>query len=297
MTFVRGQSLERRAQSLATGLVLPTWSLLVLVFALPLLMAVYLSVRNEQIGGFIPAAFVGIENFRSELSSPIFWEAFRTTLIIMVFGLVLQVPVGLGLALALYQQLRGTRFFRSALLIPMLLTPVAVGLMWRFMFDTDLGVINWLLESTGFSAKNWLGMRWPAIWAVALVDSWQSIPFVMLMCIAGLAGLPSGPLEAARIDGASAWQSFWHVVLPMLRPVLLVTLMIRVIDTFKLFDLLFIMTNRGGPGTATQTLGMLTYNTGFTFLAISRAAALGLSLVIISLPIYILWRSASGGRR
>ena len=121
MTFVHGQSLERRGQSLATGLVLPTWSLLLLVFALPLLMAVYLSVRNEQIGGFIPAAFVGIENFRSELSSPIFWESFRTTLTIMFLGLVLQVPVGLGLALVLYQQLWGTRFFRSALLIPMLL--------------------------------------------------------------------------------------------------------------------------------------------------------------------------------
>ncbi len=297
MTGGGGRSLAQQTRRLATGFVLPTWGLLLLVFAIPLGMAVYLSVRNEQIGGFVPSTFVGLDNFRTELGSGTFWEAFRTTLTIMTLGLAVQVPIGLGLALVLHRQLRGSRFFRSALLIPMLLTPVAVGLMWRFMFDTDLGVINWLLGSVGLGTPNWLGSRWPAVWAVTMVDSWQSTPFVMLMCLAGLAGLPAGPLEAAKIDGASAWQSFWHVTLPMLRPVLLVTVMIRAIDAFKLFDLIFIMTNRGGPGTATQTLGLLTYNTGFTFLAISRAAALGLSLVVISLPVYILWRLASGTNR
>jgi multiple sugar transport system permease protein len=276
---------------------LPTWLILLAVFLLPSLVTVYLSVRNEQIGSFLPAEFVGLENFRTELGNPVFWRALLTTLIIMGMGLAVQMPLGLGLALLLHRQLAGTRLFRSALLVPMLLTPVAIGLMWRFMFDTDLGVVNWLLGTVGIGGVNWLGSRWPALWAVTIVDSWQSIPFVMLMLLAGLGGLPQEPLEAAKLDGASPWQLLVHVTLPMLRPVLLVVLTIRVIDIFKIFDVIFILTQRGGPGTATQTLGLLTYNTGFIFLATSRAAALGVVLVVMCAPVYLLWRKAAEASR
>jgi multiple sugar transport system permease protein len=272
---------------------LPAWLILLAVFLLPSLVTVYLSVRNEQIGSFLPPGFVGLENFRTELGNPVFWQALLRTLTIMGMGLAVQMPLGLGLALLLHRQLAGTRLFRSALLVPMLLTPVAIGLMWRFMFDTDLGVVNWLLGTVGIGGVNWLGSRWPALWAVTIVDSWQSIPFVMLMLLAGLGGLPQEPLEAAKLDGASPWQSLVHVTLPMLRPVLLVVLTIRVIDIFKIFDVIFILTQRGGPGTATQTLGLLTYNTGFIFLATSRAAALGVVLVVMCAPVYLLWRKAA----
>jgi multiple sugar transport system permease protein len=183
------------------------------------------------------------------------------------------------------------------LIIPMLLTPVAVGLMWRFMFDADLGIINWALGQFGFHGPTWLGARWPAIWAVVIVDSWQSIPFVMLIVLAGLAGVPKGPQEAAAIDGANAFRVFLHVTLPALGPVILVVVMIRIIDSLKMFDIIYILTTRGGPGTATQTLGMLIYNTGFGFFQISRAAALGVLMVLMVMPIYWLWRrSAQGGR-
>jgi multiple sugar transport system permease protein len=275
---------------LAEALVIPGWLLILMVFALPILGAAYLSLRNEMLGSFTTPRFVGLENYLTAFADARFWEAIRTTLLIMVLGLVIQLPIGLGLALLLERRLRGVTAIRTALIIPMLLTPVAVGLMWRFMFDTDLGVINWLLDRTFLGAPNWLGSRWPAIFAVTIVDSWQSIPFVMLIALAGLAGLPKGPREAAAIDGANAWRIFWHVTLPSLRPVLLVILMIRVIDAFKLFDIIFIVTQRGGPGTATQTLGMLTYNTGFIFFQTSRAAALGILLVILVSPVYFLWR-------
>ena len=280
------------AQSLTGWLVLPGWLLVVLVFALPTLGALYLSFRNETLGGFTPAEFVGLANYARELSNPRFWEALRVTFVIMLLGLLVQLPLGLGLALLLDRPLRGLKIFRSALIVPMLLTPVAVGLMWRFMFDTDLGIVNWLLHAVGLPGPNWLGARWPAVFAVVIVDAWQSVPFVMLMALAGLAGLSRAPEEAARIDGANGWQVFFYVTLPMLSPVLLVILMIRVIDSFKLFDIIFILTQRGGPGTATQTLGILTYNTGFIFFEVSRAAALGVVLVLISLPIYFLWRYA-----
>ena len=281
---------EKAAARLAEMLVLPGWLLIVAVFALPILGAVYLSFRNEVLGSFTPPKFIGFDNYAWAFADPRFWESIWVTLVIMVLGLLIQLPAGLGLALLLERPLRGITSIRTALMIPMLLTPVAVGLMWRFMFDTDLGVINWFLESLGLGTPNWLGRSWPAIFAVTIVDSWQSIPFVMLIVLAGLAGLPKGPREAAAIDGANAWRVFWHVTLPSLMPVLLVIVMIRVIDAFKLFDIIFIVTHRGGPGTATQTLGMLTYNTGFIAFQMSKAAALGVLLVLIVSPIYVLWR-------
>lgn len=272
---------------------IPGWVMIVAVFALPILGAIYLSFRNETLGAFVTPRFIGFENYRAAFADPRFWESIRVTLVLMGLGLVIQLPAGIGLAVLLDRRLRATKLFRTVLIIPMLLTPVAVGLMWRFMFDTDLGVINWMLDHTFLGSPNWLGARWPALFAVTIVDSWQSIPFVMLITLAALAGLPAGPREAAAIDGANALRIFFHITLPSLTPAILVIAMIRIIDIFKLFDIIFIVTQRGGPGTATQTLGMLTYNTGFIFFQTSRAAALGVLLVILVAPIYVMWRRAS----
>lgn len=286
-------STERQMARLAEALVAPSWLLILAVFALPILGALWLSFRNETLGSFVPPKFIGFENYTGALADPRFWESIRTTIWLTFLGLLVQMPIGIGLAVLLERNLRATQTFRTILIIPMLLTPVAVGLMWRFMFDVDLGVINWALSGLGLDGPNWLGARWPAIWAVVIVDSWQSIPFIMLIVLAGLAGLPKGPQEAAAIDGANAFRVFLHVTLPALGPVILVTLMIRIIDSLKMFDIIFIVTTRGGPGTATQTLGMLIYNTGFGFFQTSRAAALGILMVLMVLPAYWLWRRAA----
>ena len=178
--------------------------MLLALFAVPIAVGVYLSTRSDKIGGFVPGRGVGFDNYRRDVLTQSFVTALVTTVIITVIGLAIQLPVGVGLAVALNRNLRGTRFFRTALLMPMLLTPVAVGLMWRFMLDTDLGVINWLLDTVGLSKIGWLGEKWAARVAIALVDSWQSIPFVMLMTLAALSTLPDGPHEAARVDGATS---------------------------------------------------------------------------------------------
>jgi multiple sugar transport system permease protein len=288
----RGRSARLRVALLT----LPSWVMLIAMFAIPICVGVYLSLRSDKIGSFVPGEFVGLDNYRRDVFNGAFGDALVTTIILTVIGLAIQLPIGIGLALLLHRNLTGTRVFRTVLLLPMLLTPVAVGLMWRFMLDTDLGVINWLLDTVGLSRIDWLGEKWAARVAIALVDSWQSIPFVMLMTLAALSTLPEGPLEAARVDGASTWRVFRFVTLPMLRPVLYITLMIRVVDSLKLFDILFILT-RGGPGTATQTVGLLTYNTGFNFLETGRAAALGVATAIITLPVYILWLRAQRAAR
>jgi len=270
--------------------------MLAALFAVPILVGVYLSTRSDKIGSFVPGRGVGLDNYRRDVFDQGFVAALVTTLIITLIGLAIQLPVGIGLAVVLNRNLRGTRFFRTALLLPMLLTPVAVGLMWRFMLDTDLGVINWLLDSVGLSRIGWLGEKWAARVSIALVDSWQSIPFVMLMTLAALSTLPEAPHEAARIDGASTWRVFRFVTLPMLRPVLYITLMIRLVDSLKLFDIIFILT-RGAPGRATETIGLLTYNTGFNFLQTGRAAALGVAVAVLTLPVYVLWLRAQRSTR
>ncbi len=231
----------------------------------------------------------GLRRMRTD---PRFWDSLRTTLTLIAIGLLIQLPVGVALAIILEKNLRGTRLFRTVLVVPMLLTPVAVGLIWRFMFDADLGVINWALSLVGMDGPNWLGARWPAIAAISIVDSWQSVPFIMLTVLAALANQSKGPLEAAAIDGATQLQTLFYVTLPSISNVLLVIITIRIIDGMKMFDLIFIVTSKGGPGTATQTLGMLVYNTGFGFFQTSRAAALGIVMVVLIAPVYVLWRKA-----
>ena len=275
---------------------IPAWVFLSVTILIPFVYGIYISFLNINLASFLPPSFVGIDNYKNVLLASETWTTFRITLIITVVGLLTQIPLGVVLALALHENLRGTRIFRSILITPMLLTPVAVGLTYRFMFDTDLGVINWALSLLEIEKVNWLGSQTSALIAIIIVDSWQSIPFVMLLVLAALTAISPSLYEAARVDGASSAQIFYRITLPLITPTLLVITMIKIMDFLKLFDTLFILT-RGGPGNATTTLGLWTYKTGFIFLELSRAAALGVLVALITLPVYFLWRKASKGVR
>jgi multiple sugar transport system permease protein len=174
----------------------------------------------------------------------------------------------------------------------MLLTPVAVGLMWRLMMNVDTGVIAGILRALGLAPIDWLGDKTFAVFSIVIVDSWQNIPFVMLLMLAGLQAMSQSPIEAARVDGASTIQIYRHVILPLIAPVALVVVMIRVIESIKLFDIIYILTN-GGPGTATQNLSLLDFRSGFTYMQTSTAAALGVLIILVLSPIYFLWRKAN----
>jgi multiple sugar transport system permease protein len=275
-----------------TSFTAPTWILLSFTILLPLLYGVYLSFLNVNLSSFAPTKFIGLDNYRLALSAPETYSTFITTIQLMVIGLVIQIPLGIFLAVTLHQNLKGSRFFRSVLIVPMLLTPVAVGLIFRFMFDTDIGIINWALSLIGSDGYNWLGARTSALIAIVIVDSWQSVPFVMLLVVAALATIPTSIYEAALVDGANKFQVFFRSTLPLIVPTLLVLTMIKIMDFLKLFDTLFILT-RGGPGNDTTTLGLWTYKTGFVFLEMSRAAALGVIILFITMPVYFLWRKSA----
>ena len=275
-----------------TSFTAPTWILLSFTILLPLLYGVYLSFLNVNLSSFAPTKFIGLDNYRLALSASETYSTFITTIQLMVIGLVIQIPLGIFLAVTLHQNLKGSRFFRSVLIVPMLLTPVAVGLIFRFMFDTDIGIINWALSLIGSDGYNWLGARTSALIAIVIVDSWQSVPFVMLLVVAALATIPTSIYEAALVDGANKFQVFFRITLPLIVPTLLVLTMIKIMDFLKLFDTLFILT-RGGPGNDTTTLGLWTYKTGFVFLEMSRAAALGVIILFITMPVYFLWRKSA----
>ena len=268
------------------------WALLAVTVLIPIFYGIYISFLDIKLSSFLPPQFVGFDNYVAAFKAPETWATLRITLAMMILGMLVQIPLGMALALVLHRNLKGSKIFSSILITPMLLTPVAVGLTFRFMFDTDLGIINWVLESVGFEKINWLGQQTTGILAVILVDSWQSVPFVMLLLVAALGSISPQLYEAASIDGATARQTFWKITLPLITPTLLVVVMIKIMDFLKLFDTLFMLT-RGGPGNETTTLGLWTYKTGFIFLEFSRAAALGVLIMIITAPVYLLWRRST----
>ena len=268
------------------------WVLLAVTVLIPIFYGIYISFLDIKLSSFLPPQFVGFDNYVAAFKAPETWATLKITLIMMVVGMLVQIPLGMALALVLHRNLKGSKIFSSILITPMLLTPVAVGLTFRFMFDTDLGIINWVLGFVGVENINWLGQQSTGIFAIILVDSWQSVPFVMLLLVAALGSISPQLYEAASIDGATARQTFLKITLPLITPTLLVVVMIKIMDFLKLFDTLFMLT-RGGPGNETTTLGLWTYKTGFVFLEFSRAAALGVLIMIITAPVYFLWRRST----
>jgi multiple sugar transport system permease protein len=290
----KGKSLGKLRTSPIQGqsiYLIPAWLLLVAVVLVPLLYSLAGSFTNASLLNN-ESSFVGFDNYLQVVTHSKFLDSLMNTLLISGLSILVQIPIGFGLAVLLNRELRGTAFFRTSLIMPILLTPVAVGLMWRLMMNVDNGVIAGTLRMFGLAPVDWLGDRTVAIWSIVFVDSWQNTPFVMLLILAGLQNLPDGPIEAARVDGAGTFRLYLHVILPILSPVALVVLMIRVVESIKLFDIIYILTS-GGPGTATQNISLLDFRFGFTFMQTSLAAALGILIAIGMMPIYRLWKRAN----
>ena len=202
--------------------------------------------------------------------------------------------LGLLIALGLNSLKKGKNLIFTIIIIPMMITPVAVGLIWRLIFHSQLGILNYLLSFFGVEKIAWLGDSRLALPAVMFVDIWQNIPYMVLVLMAGLVTLPRDPFEAASIDGASRTQSFFRLTLPMMMPTFSVVLLLRAIMSFKTYDLIYVMT-RGGPGTVTQVISYTIYNQAYRYLNTGTAASMSIYLVLMIVPIAIvfLWLSRS----
>jgi multiple sugar transport system permease protein len=186
----------------------------------------------------------------------------------------------MALAVLFNRDFRGNRLVRTLLLIPMMLAPIVAGLIWRFMYNPQIGIVNYLLRLIHVKGPIWLGDPSVAMPAVVLVDVWQWAPFMFLMLYAGIASLPVDVFEAATVDGASAAQRFFLITLPLLRPIILVAVVIRVIDTLRIFDTIFVLT-RGGPANITEVLSIYTYKVGMNFFRIGYATTMSYFLLVI----------------
>jgi multiple sugar transport system permease protein len=270
-------------------LALPLAYLLVF-YAYPIARLAYLAFRDYD-PAYQTNDFVGLDNFREIFAGAGWAHAGRTfayTAVCVAGSFVLGLAFAL-LTVAVEEAFsRGTAtLLRQVTILPMIFVPAAAGVMWSFAYTEHYGWVNHLLAAAGLPTYPWLVSR-GAFFLVMLTDVWGWTPFMYLILLAGLQTLPREPLEAARADGAGAWQSFWHVVLPMLRPVVLIALTIKTLDTYRAFDYLWVMT-QGGPGTASTTLTVATYKTAFLELRLGKASAYGLLTMLFPLAVVNLY--------
>ena len=260
-------------------LIAPTVAVLLALSIYPLLYAVKVSLKS----GSGEAAHWSLANFARLASDTFFLSALVHTLIYAVVALTFEFLLGLGLAVMLDRPLRGRSLFRSALLIPMMLPPVVVGVVWRLMLNPDFGAVNGTLKGAGVNtaALTWTASPLLAFASVIAVDIWQWTPFMFLVLLAGLQAIPQEPYEAALIDGSSAWQTFRHVTLPLLRPAILIALLLRTMDLLRVFDQIFILT-QGGPGSSTEMVSLYIYRTAFRFFDFGYAAAMSFVLLLLT---------------
>jgi len=217
--------------------------------------------------------FQGLKYYQRAFADARALQAFWVTGQFITGTVSAEILCGLLIALLLHQQKRGTGITRTVILLPMMTTPVVVGLIWRLMFNTDIGWINYALRTIKLPGLDWLGLPRTALFSVGVTEVWEWTPFVALILLAALKAMPAEPFEAARVDGAGPWQTFRFLTLPYLRPAIGVCVLLRVIDSVKSFDLFYVLTG-GGPGTATEIIGLYTYKQGFNFFKLNYAAAL-----------------------
>jgi multiple sugar transport system permease protein len=226
------------------------------------------------------ARWVGIDSFVSAFSNPRVWSSLWTTLVFAAVCVTAEMVLGIALALALEHPVRGMAFFRTLFILPMMIAPIAVGLAWRYMFDAQFGLINAVLGLLGIAAKSWLADPTLAFVAIVIADIWQWTPFVFIMMIAALANVDSSVIEASRIDGARWWQMTFLVKLPMVMHVIAITLMMRLIDAFRVLEVIYVLTF-GGPGDSTEILALHIYKTAFVGQQLGVAAAISVLLLVV----------------
>lgn len=263
------------------------WPAVLVVLAIaifPLVYSLAISFQTIRLVPPSPPRFVGLQNYATLLSQPRFWETFWNTTVLVVFSVALQYAIGFALALALFHKVPGERLFRVAFLLPMLMAPVAVALIWRMLFHSQLGPIADLFALFGLTGLPFLT---DPIWAKAsliVVEVWQWTPFVVLLMLAGLQSLPDDIYEAARLEDASAWTQFWTITFPMLLPLSVAVVFIRIIEAYKIIDTVFVLTG-GGPGTSTETLTLYAYQEGLKKFNLGYTSALSFAFLILVLII------------
>ena len=264
-------------------LLLPLVVLLLLLSIYPALQLVPLSFSTFTFsGGELRQSFSGLTNLRKLLEDRDLPVILLNTAIFVVASVVIEFFLALGLAVAVNRESRAAQVLKAVFTLPILVPPIVIGTIWRLMYNPNVGVVNAMLRGLGLPAQNWLADGRYALAAVIAVDVWHWTSFVFLILLAGLQTIPREPLEAAQVDGASRWQSFRYVTLPLLKPTMFVAILFRTVFAFKVFDEMFLLTG-GGPGNATEVLSLYIYRVEFKFSDLGYGALLSLLTILLVL--------------
>jgi multiple sugar transport system permease protein len=249
------RSVFRSERRLGTAMLTPSLVVIALVAAYPICYAVWLSLNEYSVITPGLSRFVGLNNYVDALSSAKFWEAMETTVLFTVISVGLELVIGLGMALVMHQAFRGRALLRAVVLVPWAILTVVTAITWRTIFEPELGFVNTMLSALSLPGGDvvWLGEEGYALAAMILADVWKTAPFMALLILAGLQGIPDELHDAAKVDGANAWQRFRRITLPLLVPAITVALIFRTLDALRVFDLPYVLT-KGANGTETLSL-------------------------------------------
>ncbi len=274
---------------------LPAVIFILLMMAFPIAYTLYVSLTEWSMSAVTPPKFVGLDNYVEMLTADTrFWKSVWRTFYFTGLAMLLETFLGVGLALLLNRDFPGKNLLKTLFLLPMVATPVAIGMVWLLMFEPTIGFMNYFLGIFGIPPQPWLASEAAALPSLVLVDVWQWTPMIALIVLAGLVSLPTDPFEAAEVDGASPVQVLWHITLPMLRPTIGVAVILRAIDALKTFDIIYAMT-QGGPNYATETLNLYGYTLGFSYFQLGSASSLLVIFFAVVMGVVIFLNRARKG--
>lgn len=293
--------IRRREQRTGWLLLLPALLLLLFVFAYPIARAFWLSLFTQNLGTKLQPVFSGLDNYVRMTGDGRFWQSFGTTTVFTTVSVVIELLLGMGIALVLNQQFKGRSLVRTIAILPWALPTALIGLAWAWIFNDQFGVVNDILLRLGLISTgiNWLGDPTLAMIAVILADVWKTTPFISILLLAGLQSISPDLYEAHSIDGATPWQSFRQITLPLLLPQILIAALFRFAQAFGIFDLIAVMTG-GGPGGATEVVSLYIYSTVMRYLDFGYGAALVvvtflLLIAVVAIALFLLNKSRGIG--
>ena len=285
-------------QKKRTGLffISPTVLILILVVLIPLIFSFIISFFNYTLVDPSFKQFILFQNFSTVFQDIYLWNALRVTLVFVFTVVPLEFVIGFFIAVLLNRNIRFKGLFYTILTIPMVMSPVAVGLIWKMFLHADLGIVNYVFSVLHLPSVNWLGSNKIALFTIIMIDIWHQMSFMILILLAGLKSLPKEPFESAKIDGANNVQSFFYITLGLMRPVISVAILIRLVFSFRTYDLVYVMT-RGGPGVSTEMISYFIYKKTFMGMDFSQASAISYVLLLLIMVIVIFLFREMGSKK
>ena len=275
-------TIQKRDQLFGYFLTLPGLATLLIIVVFPIIFTIITSFYDYTLLNPHHDSFVGLDNYQEGIEEDYIGHSFLITSQFVLLTVLIEFIVGFIIALSLNKVKRLKTVYYVILLAPLMINPVVVGLIWRMILHTELGIFNYLLKLLDINRVNWLGDNDNAFWTIIFVDIWHQVSFMTILLLAGLSSLPQEPYEAARMDGASSLRCLISITFPLMRPVITVAILLRLIFSIKTFDIIYIMT-KGGPGISTDLISYFIYRSAFFGLDIGRASALSVGLLIIVL--------------